>query len=172
MALHADVLPDVVQQGAQLEQLPVPAVETVKGRRTVEEVAAARRLTLVACASFQPQRRHRPSTDSRRIARGSPLHSAREWRPMASSTIPSRSAHSQPIELHRSRSGRGRSSTSKAPAGSRSARRASTPGSAARSAEVMREQVLGEAVEFSGRDRQLVDRRRHRDRPAGPRPAG
>ena len=55
---------------------------------------------------------------------------------MASSTMPSRRAHSQPISSSmpaRSRTVR----ASRAPAGSRSARRASTPGRSARSAEVI-----------------------------------
>ena len=67
MAFHADVLTDVMEEGAQLEQLPISIVEAVEASRAVEEIAG-KRLTFRAWASFQPQRRQRPSTDSRRMA--------------------------------------------------------------------------------------------------------
>ena len=104
-----DVLADVVQQRGELEQLAVGVAEAVERRGRVEqlerELGDLARVRLGPVAA--PARARR--TDSRRIARGSSDQSAGSWRPTASSTMPSRSAHSRDGErveveqLHRGR---------------------------------------------------------------------
>ena len=97
--------------------------------------------TCRAWASAQLQRRHRLSTDSRRIARGSSDQSAGSWRPTASSTMPSRSAHS--LIVMRSKLN---SSIAVArnidPAMMRSTRRVSRPSKRSRSAALVSSSTL------------------------------
>ena len=104
VAAAGDVLADVVQQRGELEQLAVGVAEAVHAARC--------RRTGRARASRPGGRGARPScsagpgraTALRRIACGSSDQSAGSWRPTASSTMPSRSAHSLMVSWSRSNS--------------------------------------------------------------------
>ena len=132
---------------------PRPCTGAVTSNRSSASFATWR-----AWGSAQLQRRARPSTALRRIACGSSDQSAGSWRPTASSTIPSRSAHSLIVSWSKSNSSIAVASTID-PATMRSTRRASRPSIPQAIGGLRREQLLVQREELLARDRELVQRR-------------
>ena len=156
VVLVRDVLADVVQQRRVLEELAVVVAQVVQLAGLVEQLEA--QLRDVAGVRFGPREAAGSAwIDARRIARGSSVRSTGSWRPIASSTMPSRSAHSLIVSSSTSKSSIAVSRNS-APATMSSTRFVSRPLIFCRCADVDASSSWCSGSNSSREKRQLVQR--------------